>query len=131
MFGCTTSTHPMPFHTISITIVLIVLRRFILYTLPIFLFCLNITPLLVVQWGFLFMRIWGITTMRTVILGIPSTTTTMSMSWFSSKSMSLGRYYIHFREWFKSRRKRLMISHQKAHYFVQQQRHMILIQSIL
>ena len=82
--------------------------------LPIFLFCLNIVsfrivPLLVVQWGFHFLRIIII---RTMVSGISSTTTTT----FSSTSTSLGRYCIHFREWFKSSWMRLVIFHQKLFF---------------
>ena len=33
--------------------------------------CLSITPLLVVHWGFLFLRIWGIITIRTMVSRIP------------------------------------------------------------
>ena len=109
MFGCAAGMRPMPFYTISIAITLMVFRRFILYTFLIFLFYLSITPLLMAQCDFLFFEIWGITTMSTMVLGIPSTTTTTS----SSMSTSLGRYCIHFREWFKSNWTRLVISHQK------------------
>ena len=83
--------------------------------LPIFLFCLNIVPfcivpLLVVQWGFHFLRIIII---RIMVSRISSTTTTT----FSSTSTSLGRYCIHFREWFKSSWMRLVIFHQKLFFF--------------
>ena len=78
--------------------------------LPIFLFCLSIVPLLVVQWGFHFLRI---ITIRTMVSGISSMTTTMSMSSSSSTSTSLRQYCIHFREWFRSSWTRLVISHQK------------------
>ena len=85
--------------------------------LPIFLFCLSIVPfrivpLLVVQWGFHFLRI--IIIIGTMVSGISSTTTTT----FSSTSMSLGRYCVHFREWFKSSWMRLVIFHQKLFFYI-------------
>ena len=48
MFGGMTGTHPMPFHTAFMTIILMSLGRCILYILPIFLFHLGIIPLMVV-----------------------------------------------------------------------------------
>ena len=107
MFRCTTSTWPMPLHTTSIAIILMALGRFILHTLPIFLFCLNIYSTSGGTMDFSFMRIWGIITIRTMVLGI------FSMTSFSSLSTSLGRYCIHFKEWFGFSWPRLMISHQK------------------
>ena len=109
MFGHTTGMHALPFHTTSITIIFMVLGRFIPYTFPIFLFYLTITPLLAVPWGFLYLRIWGITTMSTMISGNPSITMITSLSLFTS--MSLGWYCIHFRKWFKSNWMRLVVSH--------------------
>ena len=48
MFGRTIGRRPMPFHTTSMTIILMNLGMCILYVLPIFLFHLCIIPLLVV-----------------------------------------------------------------------------------
>ena len=48
MFGRTIDTRPMPFHSTSMTIILMGFGRCILYVLPIFLFHLGIIPLLVV-----------------------------------------------------------------------------------
>ena len=45
------------------------------------LFYLSIILLLVVQWGFHFLRIWWIITIRTMVLGISSTTTTRPHLW--------------------------------------------------
>ena len=86
-----------------------------LYTSCLVSFCLSIVPfcivpLLVVQWGFHFLRI--IIT-RTMVSRISSTTTTT----FASTSKSLGRYCIHFKEWFKSSWMRLVIFHQKLFFF--------------
>ena len=57
MFGHTTGTQPMPYHTTFMTIILVALGKRILYILPIFLFHLGIIPLLVVPQGFPFQGI--------------------------------------------------------------------------
>ena len=48
MFGRMIGTRPMPFYTTSMTIILMGLRRCILYILLIFLFHLGIIPLMMV-----------------------------------------------------------------------------------
>ena len=48
MFGRTTGRRLMPFHTTSMIIIFMGLRRCILYILPIFLFHLGIIPFMVV-----------------------------------------------------------------------------------
>ena len=48
MFGRTIGTRPMPFHATFMAIILVALRRCILYVLSIFLFHLDIIPLMMV-----------------------------------------------------------------------------------
>ena len=72
MFECTIGTRPISLHITFITIILVVLMRFILYTIPIFFVLPQYYSISSgVMRHFFFMRIWGITNINRGFLPWP------------------------------------------------------------